>query len=320
MSANREKTLRMAIEHLRKDPAVKLELSAQRTLVESWHATQDALWVLKPERCNKLSTVEVAVMCGLADRQMVTLLTKEFRPKHKDPRDFRKIQPDHKKGNEGGYRGPVWIYRRRPVEIWWEDYVDSRSGKRGEAARARWADAMRRRTKGDDVEKRLADKEVKRLEALVEKQAEKQRALQAQLQVARAAAGIAAMVDIRAWMQRATRSLAGVMSDRQSFIVDENGNVLDHATLPVSTAEEISEQLTNGARLETLTLNQALQRPWAVMARWDLWRAVWQRVVDDAAARLSDASTALSQHRADVVQARTGGLGHDGASRIRKRP
>jgi hypothetical protein len=310
----------MVIERLREDPAIKLELSAQRTLVESWNATQDALLALEPDRCDKLSAIEVAVMCGLADRQMVTLLTKEFRPKHKSPRDFRQIQPRIKKGSEGGYRGPVWIYRRRPIEIWWEDYENSRSGKRGEAARARWAEAMRRRSKSDDLDKRLADREVKRLEALIENHAEKQRALQAQLQAARAAAGIAAMVDIRAWMQQATRSLAGAMSDRQSFIVDENGDVLDHATLPVSTADEISEQLANGAQVDTLTLDQALHRPWAVMARWDLWRGVWQCVIDEAAVGLADASTALSQHRADVVQARTGGLDREGPTRVRERP
>lgn len=50
VALNSQLALVYGIELLRKDPAVKLELSAQRNLVESWNARKEALWELKPDQ------------------------------------------------------------------------------------------------------------------------------------------------------------------------------------------------------------------------------------------------------------------------------
>jgi len=246
-------------------------------LVSAWTATKAALLNLGAPRSDRLLTEEVAVLCERGKRQMSDVLRDDFRSRDefKYGVDYRSLSIKRPRVNPGtgevGLKArDVWAYRRDAVwPKWWEAYTERVGGTRAEVAEKRWQHSKKERL--------LA----KRAEYLAELNA-----IDAEL------AGICAFID------RTTRSLNGVVRDRQPFIVSRTGQILDHAWLPIDTADEIAAELIDGAFVEELTLDDALHLSWVDLARWDTWRAVWDQT-------MTNASVALSKQRALDRAART---------------
>lgn len=280
MSANKKLTLMQAIKVMvenAEDPdrwkAHQKKLSASDdadVLVSAWTATKNALLNVGAPRCNELLTEEVAVLCERGKRQMSDVLRKEFRDidEFKLGVDYNKVEVirarvNPNSGEDISKTEKVWGYRRGAVwPKWWEAYTERVGGTRAEVAEKRWSHSKA---------ERLLAKRAEHLAAV--------RAIEDEL------AGVCAFVD------RTTRSLSGVTRDPQPFIVSRNGQVIDHAWLPIDTADEIVAHLNDGAFVEEMTLDEALHRSWVELARWDTWRAVWDQA-------MTNASVALNKQRA----------------------
>jgi hypothetical protein len=288
VSANKKKTLIEAIEALLlmkkkvKDPekwrAYRANLPGSDDddlFTQAWVATKKALEGLECPRCDHLRTEEVAVLCDRGKRQMSDLLRDEFRPLKvfKSGVDYRRISDTRARvnpntGKIGSTTRDVWVYRRDSVlPRWWDEYTEGVGKTRAEVAKKRWAASKKGR-----LEKEY-DQTMARAEALK-----------------------AELDSICAFIDRTTRSLDGVARDLQPFIVDPSGAIFDHAWLPVSTAEEIREQLASGAHITEMTLDQALRLDWTELAQWNVWRGVWDQCVENAACSLNQ------QHGSDVAR------------------
>jgi len=287
MSAIKKQTLMQAIKVMAEnaeDPdrwkAHQKKLSASDdadVLVSAWTATKNALLNVGAPRCNELLTEEVAVLCERGKRQMSDVLRKEFRNRDefKFGVDYCKVPVERARVNPNSGKAisrteEVWAYRRGAVwPKWWDAYTERVGGTRAEVAEKRWSHSKA---------ERLLAKRAEHLAAV--------RAIEDEL------AGVCAFVE------RTTRSLNGVAHDPQPFIVSRTGQILDHAWLPIDTADEIAVQLSDGAFIEEMTLDDALHRSWVELARWDTWRAVWDQA-------MTNASVALNKQRAIDRAART---------------
>jgi hypothetical protein len=246
-------------------------------LVSAWVATKTALLNVGAPRCNELLTEEVAVLCERGKRQMSDVLRKEFRDRDefKEGVDYDKVNVKRARvnpnsGEDISKTEKVWGYRRGAVwPQWWAEYIDRVGGNRAEVAEKRWSHSKAQR---------LVAKRAEHLAAV--------RAIEDEL------AGVCAFVD------RTTQSLIAVTRDPQPFIVSRTGQVIDHAWLPIDTADEIVAHLDDGAFIEEMTLDDALHRSWVELARWDTWRAVWDQT-------MTNASVALDKRRALDRETRT---------------
>lgn len=302
MSAIKKQTLMQAIKVMAEKAAApdvwnahQKKLSASDDaglLMSAWAATKTALLKVGAPRCNELLTEEVAVLCERGKRQMSVVLRKEFRDldKFRLGVDYQKIPVERARVNPNSGKAiskteRVWAYRRGAVwPGWWEAYINRVGGTRAEVAEKRWSDSKA---------ERLLAKRAEHLAAI--------RAIEDEL------AGVCAFVD------RTTQSLIGVTRDPQPFIVSRSGQVIDHAWLPIDTADEIVARLDDGAFIEEMTLDDALHRSWVELARWDTWRAVWDQT-------MTNASVALDKRRALDQAVRTKSLdGPMTASRDRNR-
>lgn len=260
-------------------------------LTGAWGAAKRALQRLPAPRCNKLFVGEVAVLFERTYRQTNDVLNDEFKtsPLHKKGVDYKFVSETRMRENPNTHRFEertenVWVYRRDAVEPWWQTYLDRVGRSRAEIA------------------KKAADgKKAERLTKERERLAKRLAAIDEQL---------AAVSGVCAFMALTTRaSLAGVTRDRHPFIIQASGTIVDHALLPSCDADTIAAALTEGAYIDTLTLQQALRRPWVDMERWQVWRGVWDHAVDHA-------RVALDVHRAQVLTDRAG----DGDFSSRKVP
>jgi hypothetical protein len=287
VSANKKVTLMQAIKVMAEkaaDPdvwkAYQKRLSASDDadlLVSAWAATKTALLNVGAPRCNELLTEEVAVLCERGKRQMSDVLRKEFQARNefKLGVDYQRIPVERARVNPNSGKAiskteKVWAYRRGAVwPGWWEAYMNRVGGTRAEVAEKRWSHSKA---------ERLLAKRAEHLAAV--------RAIEDEL------AGVCAFVD------RTTQSLSGVTRDPQPFIVSRTGQVIDHAWLPIDTADEIVAHLDDGAFIEEMTLDDALHRSWVELARWDTWRALWDQT-------MTNASVALDKQRALDRETRT---------------
>jgi hypothetical protein len=260
-------------------------------LTGAWEAAKRALQSLPAPRCNKLFVGEVAVLFERTYRQTNDVLTDEFQtsPLHKKGVDYKFVSETRMRENPNTHKFEernqnVWVYRRDAVEPWWQTYLDRVGRSRAEIAK-----------------KAAAGKTAERLSKERERLAERMAVIDRKL---------AAIPSVCAFMALTTRaSLAGVTSDRHPFIMQANGAIVDHAQLPSCDTDTIAAALTEGAYIDTLTLQQALRRAWVDMDRWQVWRIVWDHAVDHA-------RIALDFHRAQVLTDRAG----DGDFSSRKVP
>jgi hypothetical protein len=242
-------------------------------LIEAREATKKALRKLKSPRCNHLRTAEVAVLCDRGKRQMSDVLRDEFRSLEtfKNGVDYCRISDvcarvNPNTGESGFTTRDIWTYRRDSIwPRWWADYTGRVGGTRAQVAKKRWAPSKKER-----LEKEYGQT------------------------MARAVALKAELDSICAFIDRTTRSLDGVARDVQPFIVNSSGAIFDHAWLPIGTADDIAAQLVSGAHISEMTLDQALHCGWAELARWNMWRAVWDQCVENAVRLLNQ------QHARDV--------------------
>lgn len=311
MSANNEyEVLKAAIKSLAEDKTIGLGVGWGQThgheartgaLDAARQAVVQAIDALPRERARRLFTSEVAVRLGKSEKQTKRVLRDgpptettfhKMREGH-EPRGFEQITVGVKtfkaKATAERHRRlqmERWVYDRDLVLEWWAARRSKRSKARGELAIER-------------LVKQLAD-----LDARLMNIQEQRSAVQKSLDEAR--------LNLFARLLRANGSLARVTRHPQPFLVGPSGQVLDHAWLPMMSAQAIQVVLLDGT-LEWLTLHEAItERPWVYREQREAWHSLWlahvQSAVTQADARLADMRHEDAIHRVTTM---------DGLGRVR---
>jgi len=112
-------------------------------IASAFEAGKDAIEALKPERCDRLRPDEVAVLIDRGERRTVFLLADSFRPNSPDGYTLMKLK-DQKilvagdASSRGGNRKPYFVYKRGPINAWWEEYEDEKTKNQVKGALNSW--------------------------------------------------------------------------------------------------------------------------------------------------------------------------------------
>ena len=261
-----------------------------------WHAAADAINALSPTRARQLTVSMVAVLLDLSEKQTTRVLRKppdagSFHATHNRPSDYDRIMAP-----VPAYAGKVvkrarWVYHRERVKAWW-------AVRLGEQEATKERQDRQRRLK--ELTKQRSD-----LADLMQRHAQELARMDADLEQLR-------MLNVFA----ANSTYEAATSAPQPWIVDEHGQLLDHAWLPVSSVEAITEVLETVGDIRWMPLSEALGgRQWRDDAVRDAWVSVWNGVAERAHARIDEVRSRI---RAQWLMQRAAGHS-SGASRDRSR-
>jgi hypothetical protein len=295
MSLTRSETVEQAIRELARvgkafnetwrrammDEVVRGDLSRAYT------AVADAIESLSPPRSERLRTSEVAVLFDLSEKQAHRVLQKQASKSEPSFRAFRegKIPPGFAQvaltlTTYDGHKTTKlrWVYDRKHVVPWWKSLSVNSTNTEAKLQRERLVEALKKKLdKCDEQLKRLYDQK-------------------AQIEIDLEALNIAFL---HTKLAAGTRTTTAVVTERQPYLVSADGTVIDHAWLPISTAEQSALVLIEEGTVEWLTLHEAVtERVWQSEKAQSAWQAVWLGAIADSQQQADKLFTDIRVRRA----------------------